>query len=159
MDKKEQKDFDGLLDIDKTRLDDECEDQPRKIWNYGKMLAKAIRLWDEAIANLKLAEADVDAAVRENPSDFGLEKLNETSIKRAILRSKEYQEANKAVNDAKYRVGVLEAVVKSLDHRRSSLSMLDGQDQRGYFARPKQNNRTDNGKSFHRKTLKRTNND
>lgn len=160
MNKQEQKDFDSLLDIDKTRLDDEAEDQPKKVWIYGRMLAKAIRNWDDAIAKFKLAEADADAAVREHPSKFGLDKVTEMGVKRAILRNRGYQKANDAVNRAKYRVGVLEAAVKSLDHRRTSLTMLDGQDTRNYFSRPSQKQRVDMGRSIHRKALKkRRNND
>jgi hypothetical protein len=155
MDKKEQKEFEGLLDIDKTRLDEECEKQPRLVWDYGRMAAKAERDVDEAIANLKLTEADVDAAIRETPSEFGLEKVTEPAIKQAILRSKEYQEALSTLNTAKYRVGVLQAANRSLDHRRTSLTLLDGQDTRGYFARPSQKMRTDTGKSNHRKPLKK----
>jgi hypothetical protein len=154
MNKEEQENFEGLLDIDKTRLDDEAEDQPKKVWIYGKMLAKAIRAWDDAIAKFKLAEADADAAVRDHPSKFGLEKVTEMGVKRAILRNKAYQAANEAVNLAKYRVCILEAAVKSLDHRRTSLSMLDGQDTRNYFSRPTQKERVDVGKSIHRKPLR-----
>jgi len=155
MNKDEQKEFEGLLDIDKTRLDDECEKQPHLVWEYGRMSAKALRDVDDALANLKLAEADVDAAVRETPAEFGLDKITETAIKHAILRSKEYQEAQEQLNKAKYRVNVLEAANRSLDHRRTSLTMLDRQDERGYFARPSQKVRIDTGKSPHRKTLKK----
>jgi len=155
MNKKEQKEFEGLLDIDKTRLDEECEEQPFLVWDYGRMAAKADRDVDEAIANLKLTEADVDAAIREMPSKFGLEKVTEPAIKQAILRSKKYQEALSALNVAKYRVGVLTAANKALDHRRTSLTLLDGQDARGYFAKPTQKVRTDTGKSLHRKALKK----
>jgi len=155
MNKSEQKEFEGLLDIDKTRLDEECERQPYLVWEYGRMSAKALRDVDDALSNLKLVEADVDAAVRDAPAKFGLDKINETAIKRAILRSEEFQEAQEQLNKAKYRVNVLEAANRSLDHRRTSLTMLDKQDERGYFARPTQKVRTDTGKSPHRKTLKK----
>jgi hypothetical protein len=155
VDKKEEKEFESLIDIDKTRLDDESEDQPEKVWAYGKLYAKAVKLLSEAKAELKVVEADVDAAVREDPSDFGLEKLNETAIKRAILRSKEFQIAQEKQNEAEYRVNMLEAANRTLDHRRTSLTMLNSQDERNYFSRPQQKGYKDTGKSTHRKPLRK----
>jgi len=55
MDKKEEKDFESLLTIDKTRLDDESENQPYLVWDYGRMSAKAIKALDEAKSDLKVA--------------------------------------------------------------------------------------------------------
>jgi hypothetical protein len=155
MNKTEVKEFESLLDIDKTRLDDEAEKQPYKVWRYGKLSAKALRDVDEAIADLKLAEADVDAAIRQKPSKFGIEKITEPAVKRAILRSREYKEALKLLNNAHYRVRVLDAANKALDHRRTSLSMLDGQDARNYYSRPAQKVRTDTGRSQIRKALRK----
>jgi hypothetical protein len=155
MTKDEEKEFEKILDIDKYRLDEESLLQPRRVWHYGKLTAKAQKALDEAAAELKVVEADVDAAVREDPSAFDLEKLNETAIKRAILRSKDYQEALKAFNDANYRVNMLEAANRSLDHRRTSLSNLNGQDERGYFSRPREGSKKDTGKHDFRSKKKR----
>jgi hypothetical protein len=155
MNKEEEREFESLIDIDKTRLDDESEDQPRKVWMYGKMFAKAMKLLNEAQAELKVAEADVDSAIREDPGDYGLEKITEAGVKRAILRSKEYQMALKQMNEAEYRVGMLNAANKTLDHRRTSLTMLNSQDERSYFSRPRQRDPSDTGRSVHRKSLKK----
>lgn len=153
MNNKEEKEFESLLEIDKTRLDDEAENQPFLVWEYGKMTAKALKALDEAKANLRVVEADVDIAVRENPSKFDLDsdkKPTETAIRGAVLRSEEYKEANQEFIDAQYAVNILEAANKSLDHRRTSLNMLDGQDSRNYFSKPKQSVKT-NVKDFRSK--------
>jgi hypothetical protein len=161
MKEKEEQKFESLLEIDKRRLDDECVDQPYRVWDYGRMFAKAILAVDEATAELKLVEADVEAAARDDPGFFGLEistrtgQPTEPAIKRAIIRSKEYKEAIKTLHEATYRVNMLSAANKALDHRRTSLSMLDGQDTRGYFSRPKQQQRVDSGRSKHRKPLRK----
>ncbi|KON32540.1 hypothetical protein AC477_02825 [miscellaneous Crenarchaeota group-1 archaeon SG8-32-1] len=158
MNKTEEKKFDNLIDIDKTRLDDECENQPYLVWEYGKGLAKAILDADEAKAAIKVAEAEVDISVREAPEDYDLDpnkKPSEEAVKKAIIRSKEYKEAIKVFNRATFKVNMFEAAVRTLDHRRSSLSMLDGQDTRGYYSRPHQSERKDTGKSPHRKPLRK----
>lgn len=138
MNKKEIEDFENIvIDIDKTRLDDEAENQPRKVWIYGKMYAKAIQNFDEKSAELRVVEADLDALVREDPASFDLGKITEPAVKRAILRSREYQDALTKVNEAKYKVILLEKALETLDHRRTSLTMLNKQDERNYFSRTK----------------------
>jgi len=155
MDKNEEKEFESIIDIDKTRLDDECESQPGKVWHYGKMYAKALKLLAEAKAQLKVAEADVDSMIREDPSEFGLEKVTEAGVRRAILRSKEYQEAQDIFNEAEYRVNMVNAANKTLDHRRTSLTMLNSQDERNYFSRPQQKEPKTTGRNVHRKPLRK----
>jgi len=136
MNKREQDEFESLLEIDVTRLDEECINQPRKVWTYGKMYAKAVKELDEALAEQKVIEADVDAEIREKPGAFGLDKLTEAAVKRAILRHKKYQEVQEKVCKAKYFVNMVDAANKALDHRRTCLSMLNNQDERNYFSRP-----------------------
>lgn len=158
MNKKEEREVDELVHIDKTRLDDEAENQPYSVWEYGKLTAKAVKALDEARAELKVVEADVDIMVRETPSDFDLDedkKPTENAIKAAVLRSKEYKEAYQSVINATYRVNILEAANRALDHKRTSITTLDGQDERGYFSRPQQKQRTDNGISKRRKSVRR----
>ena len=159
MKKEEEKEFESLLTIDKTRLDDECENQPYLVWDYGRMTAKAIKLLDEAKADMKVAEAEVDISIRENPADYDLDadkKPTETAIKGAVLRSKEYQSANKKCIEAQYRLNMLEAANKALDHRRTSLTMLNGQDERNYFSRPAQKERSETAKDFRSKKKRRS---
>ena len=98
--KREEDAFEGVIDIDKTRLDDECENQPRKVWSYGKMYAKAVRDMGAAKAALKVAEADADSAIREDPGDYGLTKITEVGVKNAIIRCKEYKEAQQTFLEA-----------------------------------------------------------
>jgi len=154
MKKEEEKEFESLLTIDKTRLDDECENQPYLVWDYGRMTAKALKLLDEARADMKVAEAEVDISIRENPADYDLDadkKPTEAAIKGAILRSKEFQNASKKCIDAQYRLNMLEAANKALDHRRTSLTMLNGQDERNYFSRPAQKESTGKSTKFRKR--------
>jgi hypothetical protein len=157
MDKSEQNEFESLLDINLNQLDVECIEQPRKVWIFGKKFAKAVRILDEAVAELKVAEADMDATIRESPADYGLEKITEAAIKRAILRSGEFQTAQEKVNEARYHLNMVEAANKALDHRRTCLTMLNSQDERNYFSHPAEpDTRTqkDMGKSKFRRPLK-----
>jgi hypothetical protein len=155
MNTREQKDFKTTLDIDKERLDDECLEQPRKVWYYGRLYARAVKKWDRAVGALKVIEADVDAEIREDPGAFGLDKITEPAVKRAILRSKKYQEAQEVVHSAHERVNMLDAANRSLDHRRTSLTMLNSQDERNYFSKPGEAKEHDRGRGIHRKPLRK----
>lgn len=141
MNTQEQEKFDDIINIDRYRLDDEAENQPRLVWKYGKMYCKAQLRLDEAKAKLKVVEADVDEAVRGMPKKFGLndgKKPTEKAISAAILRSDLYQDALNKMNKAQYRVNLLQKACTTLEHKRSSLNILNNQDERGYFARVKE---------------------
>jgi hypothetical protein len=160
MDKKEEKEFDSIINIDKNRLDDECENQPYLMWMYGKELSKAIFVADEAKAEIKIVEAELDLSVRKKPGRFGLspdKKPSEEAIKKAIVRSERWKTAVHDYNEAVSVVNTLDAAVKSIDHRRTSLTMLDKQEERGYYSRPQQKQRTDQGDDFgeRRKRIKK----
>ncbi len=139
MNRQTQEEFDNIIEIDRYCLDDEAENQPRLVWRYVKLRAKAQLRLDEAKANVKVVEADVDADVRDDPGKYGLsvdKKPTEAAIKKAILRSDQMREANKRLNMTQYKVNLLEGATTTLDHRRTSLTILNKQDERGYYSKP-----------------------
>ena len=154
MNKEEQEEFENLLEIDRYRLDDETAAQPRKVWHYSKLMAQALLKLDEAKANVKVVEAEVDSVVRATPKKFGLTKPTEMSVKKAIYRSTKMISAMKKLHRAQYRVNLLDGANKALDHRRTSLTILNSQDERGYYSKPTEPSR-DKKMSKHRKVLKR----
>ena len=79
MDNKEEKEFEGLLGIDKTQLDEEAENQPYLVWDYGRHYAKAVKAMDTAKAKLKVVEAEIDIEVRDSPGDFDLDPSKKPS--------------------------------------------------------------------------------
>lgn len=119
MNEKEQQEFERIVQIDTHILDDELQDHIRLVWRYGLRLAEAQSLLDKAEANLKVVTAKVDDGIRTKSSKV---KLTEVDIKHAILRSKGHQQATLAVIDAKRDYNHLYAAIRTLDHRRTSLS-------------------------------------
>jgi cellobiose-specific phosphotransferase system component IIB len=114
------------LDIDPLRLDDELIGQPRQRGQFGELHADAQKDLDDAKANLSVAEAEADRDIRENPGDYGIVTLH-PAVKVAL----------KKVNEAKYKLNVLQAAIDGLEHRKRALSdlvTLHGQD---YFAVPR----------------------
>lgn len=125
------------LDIDPLRLDDELIGQPSQRGQFGELHADAQKDLDDAKANLSVAEAEADRDIRENPADYGIDKLSEARISAAVTLHPAVKVALKKVNEAKYKVNVLQAAIDGLEHRRAALKSLvelHGQD---YFATPR----------------------
>lgn len=129
-------DFD-LFDIDKGRLDDELENQPKLFLKYSLKLADAKRDLEAAKAALDLTYAETDSNVRLNPEKFGLEKATEPAIKQAILSSKRYKEADAEVRRVKHDADVFQAYVSALDHRKRALEGLIELLKLDYWAAPR----------------------
>lgn len=123
--------------IDKNRLDEEWTGQPEKMEKYSKLLADAKNDHATKKAEFELRDAELTAAVRLNPSRYGLVKVTEGGIEQAVILLKEYQEAQKAVNDANHKVDLLKAVVDALIHRRSALEGLVDLFKVSYFSDPR----------------------
>src|SRR5687768_2434473 len=127
----------SILEIDKDVLDEEWMSQPSLFFRYAAKEAKADNEVDEAKAELEVTEAELDKAIREDPQDYGiLDKCTETAIKNAIKQHKDYQNALEAHHTAKYKAGLLGAMVKALDQRKKALEKLVDLHGQSYFAQP-----------------------
>lgn len=112
------------LDIDPLRLDDELIGQPAQRGQFGELHADALKDLDDAKANLSVAEAEADRDIRENPADYGIDKLSEARISAAVTLHPAVKVALKKVNEAKYKLNVLQAAIDGLEHRRAALKSL-----------------------------------
>ena len=126
-----------IFDVDKNRLDDEWIDQPRRYFNWAVQLEDARDSLEEAKAEFDVVKSEVDLAIRTNPDDYDLPKVTDKSVAAALITQPEYKEAQQAVFDAKYRVGVIQAAVTALDHRKRALEKLVDLHGQKYFASPR----------------------
>ncbi len=74
-----------ILTPDKDCLDQEWIKQPKYMLHYLEEMAAARLSMDAAKENIDEIKASVDADIRKNPKDYGLEKLTETVISNTIL--------------------------------------------------------------------------
>lgn len=131
----EESDF---LDIDKNLLDDEWIGQPKRYFKWAVQLEDAREDLDNAKAEFELVKADVDLAIRSDPGKYSLpEKITEKMVTAAMLTQLEYQDSQEAFYTAKHRVGILQAAVTSLDHRKKALEKLVDLHGQKYFASPR----------------------
>jgi len=136
MDEHDFDEFDSLIDVDMTALDRQSAQHPRLVWTYGRELANAQKELDYALADLETTDAELDDAIRHNGKAYGVGKVTELGIKTAIKRTQEHRDAVKTVNDKRYLVNMLYSALRTLDHRRTSLSNGVRLNESNYMAHP-----------------------
>lgn len=134
----------SFLEIDLNNLEVEWQEQPKLFFKWARKLANARRVLDEAKAEQDLVMADLDAEIRAKPKKYGLnaEKVTEPAIKKTIMTQEEYTDAQTKVINAKHDVGLYEAGVEALNHRKRALEKeveLFGMD---YFSMPRVSGKT-----------------
>ena len=124
------------IKIDEEALDIMWLNQASLFMRYAKNAAEARRDLDEAKQDLDIKKAEVDKAIREDPSKFGLEKITETAIQSAILTEGGYQKAFKTYLDAKYESDMASSAVVAMNQRKEALEALVKLHGQSYFAGP-----------------------
>jgi chorismate mutase len=112
------------LEIDQLNLDKEWLGQPNQRYYWGQELAKAHMELDKAKANLRVVEAEMDKAIRRDFKSYGLSKITEASVAHAVKTCDEYIEAERKMIDCKYEVGIVQAAIDGLEHRKRALTLL-----------------------------------
>lgn len=128
---------DDVFAIDKDRLDEEWVNQPLLYYKYAMKLADAREDFERAKARKDVVEAELDAAIRRDPPAFGLEKITEDALKKAIIRQRRYTEAQEELIKARHSMDVLEVKVNTLDHKKRGLEKLVDLWAREYFSEPR----------------------
>lgn len=126
-----------FFDLDMHRLDEEWLRQPRLYHDYAVKLADARATWERAKAAREVVQAELDRDARRSPSLFGLDKVTEPAVEKAVLLHKRYQKANEEVIIAKHEMDVLQAAVDTLEHKKKALENMVSLHGRDYFAVPR----------------------
>lgn len=122
------------LDIDKHRLDEEWAEQPNQFYYWSIKAANAQLAYDAAKSELALQAAKLDREIREDPSAFGVGKINNDVVEAAVLQQPEYKAHQKTVGLRYNELLHYRAAVDALEHRKRALTMLVELYTREYFA-------------------------
>ena len=125
-----------ILYIDKTRLDEEWIKQPKLYFKYASMLAETTREEQDAKAKRELVKSEIASRIRKNPTKYGLDKATEAAINSVMMKQTKYMEAQNYLLDLRLRIGILQATVNSLNHRKSALERLVSLHGQNYFSTP-----------------------
>ncbi len=132
-----RKAYNNLLDVDVNNLDKEWQNQPKLVFEYMAKLADMSLEEDDKQAIIKVVIADLDAAMRENPEDYGISKVTEAAIKQAIAKNKDLRRAQAELRELVHERAILSAFVAALSHRKRGLENLVELHGMGYFSAPK----------------------
>lgn len=112
------------LGVDRHNLDQELENIPNEILAWSRQAIADLEASQRAENALKLIEAQLSIAIRQNPLDFGMAKVTEETVKALITVQQVYIDAQNAVVAAKSQLAASRAVVDALEVKRSSLKYL-----------------------------------
>ena len=122
--------------IDPLRLDEEWLDQPKQLHRMAEEAADGRKDVDHAKLKLDIVDAELARAVRKTPEMFGIDKVTETTISTAVTVQPAHKEAVEELNDARHRLGIAQAAVDALEHRKRALEKLVDLHGMSYFAEP-----------------------
>lgn len=112
------------LSIDPLNLDKEWVRHPGHFGVWSSKVVEAQEGYDTAKSKFDLVKAELDIAIRSDPAAYDIQKVTEGSISSTILIQPEYRAAEKAVIAAKKQLGLCNAAVNSLEHKKRALSLL-----------------------------------
>ena len=112
------------LSIDPLKLDQEWVRHPGHYGIWAAKVVEAQEAYDIAKSKFDLVKSQLDTGIRTDPSAYGLAKMTEGAISSAIPSQPEYQAAEKAVIIAKKQLGLCNAVINSLEHKKRALTLL-----------------------------------
>jgi exonuclease VII small subunit len=123
--------------VNKFKLDTENEEHSNLYKEYAEQLADAKTEKDKAEDRLKFILSEVEIDIRKNPPDDL--KITEPTIKSLVNVNKKVIRFREELVEIKEKTYHLEALVSSLEHRKSNLNNLTTLFVTGYYSLPKAN--------------------
>ena len=122
--------------IDENALDVEWLEQPSLMLKYANNQSDCEEAADVLQEELDIISAELDLAIRADPSKYKLVKIVEAAVKNVIIQDVEYQKVANELKTAKYDTKMAKNAVKAIDARKHSLENLVKLHGQNYFAGP-----------------------
>ena len=124
------------VSIDEQALDVEWLQQAELMRKYATHAGACKKEMDEAKERLETGKARIEMGIRQDPKEYGLEKVTEGAIQSTIQLQEEYQKLNQNYINAKYEYEVATAAVRAIDQKKTALENLVKLLGVSYFAGP-----------------------
>lgn len=135
----ELRDFSRDVEINRFKLDEECQKHSGIFYYYTKELSDAKSELDEQKDKLSFMESELELDLRKNPPDDM--KITEQAIKSLIGSNKILKAQKEIVNKIKKRVYYLESAVKVLEHKKAMIKHLVDLFAARYYSEPTESKR------------------
>jgi len=133
------------ISVDRNKLDEQLESIPSDMLVWSRQASAQVEALQRAENQLKLVEAKLSIAIRQNPVDYGFPKVTEDLVKSLIVTQPEYIDAQEAVTKTKSELTATRSVVDALEIKRSSLKYLAELTVSGYLGSTNVNPRNPSG--------------
>lgn len=133
------------ISVNRHKLDEQLEAIPNDVLVWSRQASSQVEALQRAENQLKLVEAKLSIAIRQNPVDYGFPKVTEDLVKSLIVTQPEYIEAQEAVTKTKSDLTATRSVVDALEIKRSSLKYLAELTVSGYLGSTNINPRNPSG--------------
>jgi hypothetical protein len=131
----EEFNYEKDLEIDKNSLDTECLDQPARFMKYSKAYADAGLERDQKKQELVVERADLSMKIRNDPGEYGLDKVTEGSVQTALDTSKKIVGLTEELNQVQNQVNILGSAKEAFEHRRDMIKILAQLFVSGYWSK------------------------
>lgn len=115
-------DFRKDVEINRLKLEEECEVQPSMYYFYGEKLAEARANRDKAKDRCDLVLGQRETYIRRNPPDDM--KITEAVVTALLIQDSEVQDAKGVLQKAQAELDMLYAASAAMDQRSKSLDNL-----------------------------------
>lgn len=112
------------LTVNQGKLSDDLESIPNEILVWSRESADRLANQQKAEASLRLVEAELSLKIRQNPVNYGHQKVTENLVDSLVVIQPEYQQAEQALIAAKHEANTSRGIVDALEVKRSSLKYL-----------------------------------
>lgn len=135
--RQETEDDFSFFEIDEHDLVKEWVKQPSLYFTWAQKLADARIEQDEAKSALDVIKAEASRAIRDDPGNYGFDKVTEAVVAVAINEHPDVMEGVKALYAARHRQEIYQAAVNALDHRKRALEKIVDLHGQNYFSHPR----------------------
>ena len=122
--------------IDEMDLTREVIHQPVLYEKYSMICVEAEMALKKAEQLLGLEKADCEYAVRDRPTEFGLEKITEKAVLAAVVSDDKVQQKEDELIHARMILKKCEGLLKSISQRKNSVELLQEQWFCKYYSEP-----------------------
>lgn len=123
--------------IDQDRLDEEWVGQAPTYYEYSVKLVDAREEHERAKSREDVVEAELDKEIRRDPASFGITKITEEVVKKTITLQRRYQKAHEEVIQTRHDMGIHQAAVDALEHKKKGLESMVYLHSQGYNSEPR----------------------
>jgi hypothetical protein len=125
------------LQIDQDALDHEWVQQPEFYHEAAVKAANARLELDDSKNELEVVRAELYFDITANPEKYKLAKTTEAAIQAQLVLCDEYKTAMEAVNTAKHKQSICDALVQACDQKKRALENLVSLRLADYYSSPK----------------------